>query len=82
MNWDKAVDAMRAGHSVNRRSQLWARQSDGDATVIETGMEACRVMDAWSVDDKPVRIFVGSDSRCLFVPDSDMLTAADWQVVS
>lgn len=84
MNWDQALEKMRAGHPVNRRSQLWARQSDlkqGGTPVIETGTEACCLMHAWTHDNKPVQVFVGAKSKCLFVPDSDLLNATDWQVV-
>ena len=84
MNWTQALEKMFAGHTVNRRSQLWARQSDrkhNGMPVIETGMEACRLMYAWTHDNKPVQVFVGAQSGMLFVPDSDLLNAEDWQVV-
>lgn len=84
MNWQKAVQAMRAGQTVVRRSEQYCRLIDsgefGDLPVYETGREGYRLMHAWTVDEKPVQVFVGSVSRCLYVPGDEDLTANDWEV--
>lgn len=50
------------------------------APVIESGQEGFRLVAAWTHDNKPVTVFQGAGSKCLFVPDSDHLAATDWVI--
>ncbi len=79
MNWLAAVEAMRRGHRVRRRSEMWVRRIDDD--LDETGIEACELMAGWTDDDKPVRVFIGRHSRWAFVPDDEDRAATDWEIV-
>lgn len=95
MTWAEAVEAMLAGHTVRRQSEMWVRTifpgcpdlqgehwSDGieHAPVVESGQEGCRLMHAWTVDEKPAKIFMGANSKCLFVPDDEHRNATDWVI--
>jgi hypothetical protein len=95
LTWEQAVEAMRAGKYVRRASEMYlrciepTREADPDedshpwteAGVYESGQEGCYLAHAWTDDNKPVRIFMGAGSRCLFVPDGEHMEATDWVVV-
>lgn len=90
MNWDEAVAKMKAGYAVRRASESIAKIIDPGrpdlsggmehARVVETGKEGCRLMHAWTVDERPVLVFMGSGSKCLFVPDDEDRGATDWEI--
>lgn len=95
MNWNEAVSMMKAGHAVRRASESWTKIIDPGrpdlqdehwrdgiehAPVIESGQEGCKLMHAWTVDEKPVQVFMGSSSKCLFVPDDEHRSATDWEI--
>jgi hypothetical protein len=95
MNWRDAVEIMKLGHPVRRASEAVTRVIDpgcpdmqGEhwrdgieyAPILESGQEGCRLMHAWTVDEKPVMVFMGSSSKCLFVPDDEHRTATDWEI--
>lgn len=95
MNWDQAVVAMMSGHAVRRLSESWVKVTapgnpelqgehwrDGieHAAIIESGQEGCKLMHAWTLDEKPVQVFMGSSSKCLFVPDAEHRLATDWMI--
>lgn len=78
MNWIEAVEAMRVGKTVRRKSESWQRQLSDD--IVESGEEGCRLMHAWTVEDKPALVFVGACSKAHFVPDDGHRSATDWEV--
>lgn len=78
MNWEEAVEAMRSGKTVRRRSEAWQKRIADD--IVESGEEGCRLMHAWSVDETPVLVFVGAWSKAHFVPDGEHRSATDWEV--
>jgi hypothetical protein len=89
MNWNEAMEAMREGHAVRRASEKRQKTIDpGDAeaggmagaAIVESGQEGCRLMHAWTADEKPAMIFMGSMSKCLFVPDDEHRGATDWEI--
>lgn len=95
MNWPQAVEAMKAGHAVRRASESVRRLIDpgtpelqGEhwrdglehAPVWESGQEGCRLMHAWTVEEKPALVFMGSSSKCLFVPEDEHRNATDWEI--
>jgi hypothetical protein len=94
MNWNEAVAAMRQGHIVRRKSEMWRKvieptttgeDEDGhpwsSAGIQETGQEGSILAHAWTADEKPVQVFMGASSKCLFVPDDEHRGATDWIVV-
>lgn len=78
MNWSEAVEAMRAGHIVRRRSEMWQKRLADN--IVESGEEGCRLMHAWSADEKPVLVFFGAGSKSHFVPDDVHRSAVDWVI--
>ena len=95
MNWSKAVALAQEGFAMRRAADKVMRVLDPGSTdlqgehwrdgidhapILESGHEGFRVMHAWTVDEKPVTVFVGSGSKCLFVPDDEMRAATDWEV--
>ena len=83
MNWSDAIAAMRAGAHVQRASETGRKligQSDG-VPIYECGEEPCFLAHAWTDDDRTVRVFCGSASKVLFVPEADHFAANDWMVV-
>lgn len=87
MNWEEAIEEMKKGHLVRRKSQMAMIPSkmpddyDG-APVFETGEEGCRLAAAWSVENKPVHVFQGYSSKSLFIPEDHHTSAIDWIVVT
>jgi hypothetical protein len=94
LNWQQAVEAMRAGRYVRQASQMYLRciepTSEGDdedghpwsaAGIYESGQEGYYLAHAWSHDDKPVLVFMGASSKMPFVPEGDHFEATDWLVV-
>lgn len=80
MNWLEAVEAMRAGLIVRRRSEMYTRHVRDN--IFETGMEGCRLLAAWSSESQPVLVFAGAESGVMFVPDAEWHEAAtDWEIV-
>ena len=57
-----------------------ALAGDEFVPIMESGQEGCRLMHAWTVDEKPVLVFMGSSSKCLFVPDDEHRAATDWEL--
>ena len=97
MNWTEAVAAMREGHVVRRKSEIWVKTIDagqpelqGDhwrdgvehAPIFESGQEGMRLMHAWTPDETAVLVFMGADSKCLCVPDDEHRSATDWIIVN
>lgn len=85
MNWTEAVEAMKRGAWVQRRSQqatrLIAAGDDGSPQVYEGGEEATRLVTAYSEDGQFVRVFQGAWSKVLFEPEDRHTSAVDWVVV-
>lgn len=95
LNWQQAVEAMRAGQYVRQARQMYLRLIEApqvdyseddphpwtEAGIYESGQEGCYLAHAWTDDDKPVRIFMGASSKVPFVPDGDHFEATDWVVV-
>ncbi len=83
MNWAEAVQAMRAGAWVQRRSdqamQLISPPGEWPE-VYSTGEEPCRLATALTVDGQFVQIFQGVESRVLFEPEERHTSATDWIV--
>lgn len=84
MTFVEAITTARQGYSLRRASEMTLTNTgkvtpDG-TPILEAGQEGFRVMHAWTVDEVPVQIFVGSGSKCLFVPDDEMRTATDWVI--
>lgn len=82
MNWSEAIEAMKAGKHVRRRAdaEFTERWING-VKVRYFGEEAMCLRAAWTVDNQPVQVFCGSESRCLFVPEAHHVEADDWEVV-
>jgi hypothetical protein len=93
LTWDQALEAMRAGKYVRQASQMYLRciepshEADEDehpwatAGVYESGQEGCFLAHAWTDDNKPVCVFMGASSKCVFVPDGEHFEATDWVVI-
>jgi hypothetical protein len=83
MDWNAAIKAMKLGKHVQRASESGRKlvgHSDG-VPIYECGMEPCFLAHAWSDDQRPVRVFCGSRSKTLFVPESEHTDATDWMIV-
>lgn len=88
MNWNQAVELMKLGNAVRRKSESVLTLIDAggenddmdDAPIYESGQEGCRLMHAWTVDEKPALVFMGSGSKCLFVPEDEHRNATDWEI--
>jgi hypothetical protein len=82
MIWREAVDAMRAGKHVRRASEVTRKLIDGgdglNPPIYDCGTEGCFLAAAWSVDDRPVSVFMGSWSKVPFVPGDEHMQATDW----
>jgi hypothetical protein len=86
MNWDEALKAMKRGAYVRRKSQMYERDItdqmpegfDDDDRVVEQGEEGCHLAAAWTVDNKPVMVFMGASSRYPFIPEDCHTYATDW----
>ena len=80
MNWHDAVSAMLAGKHVQRASEQGRKLIDDNAGVpiYECGQEPCLLAHAWSADEQAVRVFRGTYSGELFVPDFEHREAKDW----
>ena len=76
MNWDQAVEVMKAGATVRRASQSMRHQI-GD-NLFEHGEEGARLVHAWTCDETAVQVFVGEHSKELFVPEDSHRSATDW----
>jgi hypothetical protein len=87
LNWQQAVEAMRAGQFVRRASDMFLRciqppgDEDDEPGIYESGQEGCYLAHAWGDDDKPARVFMGAGSKVPFVPDGEHMSATDWLVV-
>lgn len=82
MNWTAALEAMRKGKHIQRTSQQGRKLigHSGGLPIYECG-EATRLAYAWTHDNKPVLVFQGTESKVLFVPETDDRNANDWEVV-
>ncbi|MES2910600.1 MAG: hypothetical protein V4718_04380 [Pseudomonadota bacterium] len=56
------------------------RDGGEHAAILESGQEGCKLMHAWTADEKPALVFMGSSSKCLFVPDDEHRAAVDWVI--
>jgi hypothetical protein len=84
MNWIEAVDAMKRGHHVHRKSQQQRKligHSDG-VPIYECGTETTRLAAAWTDDGRPVLVFQGAGSKALFAPETDDTEATDWEIAA
>lgn len=87
MNWTEAIEAMRRGCHVQRKSEQYRRlirpgdPETGDLPIYECGVEACRLVAAWTDKDEPVMVFQGCGSKVMFCPDDEHEAATDWVVV-
>jgi hypothetical protein len=70
MNWQQAVNWMKLGSSVKRESA----NTDG------VPCEPCCLMWAWTPENQIVRVFIGKESKELFVPTTEDESATDWVV--
>lgn len=88
MNWIEAIEEMKKGKLVRRKSEMYMRpdniqlSDDEEIPVFESGMEACRLVAAWTIDNKPVTVFQGWPSKEVFIPEDEFISATDWIVVS
>jgi hypothetical protein len=85
MNWRDAVEVMKLGHAVrmaseSRRTLIQPADDNGNIPIYESGLEGCRLMHAWTADEKPALVFMGSMSKCLFVPEHEHRVATDWEI--
>lgn len=79
MNWTEAVEAMKRGAWVQRKSEQYSILiEEGDTPVYEGGEEAIRLVTAYSEDGSFVRVFQGASSKVLFEPEDRHTTATDW----
>ena len=91
LTWPEAVAAMLRGAYVRRAKDCYLKlvERPGDdgfdtahpwagAPVYESGQEGCYLAHAWTADEKPVQVFMGASSKCLFVPGDDDRAATDW----
>lgn len=90
MNWSEAIEAAMTSAVLRRESEMWMRVLESGnpalggiagAAIKETGREGFRLASAWTHDEKPVLVFQGAESKCLFVPESDDRNAVDWTVI-
>jgi hypothetical protein len=85
MKWVDAVEAMKAGKHVRRASEskrtLLQPRDDLTTPVYDCGISPAFLAAAWTEDEAPVRVFMDSWSKTLFVPDDEHRTATDWMVV-
>lgn len=75
MNWAAAMAMALRNHTLNRVS-LMAHEVDGNTTYM--GEEGFKIMYGWSHEDTPVTVFVGAQSKCLFIPTEEDKKALDW----
>ena len=83
MDWANAVEAMKVGKHVQRASESGRKLLDdnADTPIYKCGMEPCFLAAAWAEHDSPTRVFCGSHSKMLFVPEHEHTNATDWSVV-
>ena len=82
MNWNEAVALMQKGKHLVRASeqkrQLIGYANGDGPPIYECGPEAVCLRLAYSVDEKPVWTFQGSESRTSFLPEDSHKEATDW----
>jgi hypothetical protein len=82
MNWREAVALMKQGKHLVRQSQqkreLVGYANDDGPPIYECGPEAVCIRAAWTVDEKYVFVFQGSESRTSFMPEDCHKEATDW----
>lgn len=80
MNWEGAVGLMRKGARVHRTSQQARRllYYVGETPVYSYGRGAIALMAAWSLDDRPVQVFIYADARVAYMPEDEDMQAQDW----
>jgi hypothetical protein len=81
MNWWQAVTAMKQGRHVARSSEIRRvriHTGDPDTVIYDCGTESSFLAAAWSVDNKPVFVFMGAESKCMFCPSEEQMAATDW----
>jgi hypothetical protein len=82
MNWPEAIEAMKAGKHVRRKvDAVHGERWVNGVKVRYFGEEAMCLRAAWTVDNRPVMVFAGAESRCLFVPEARHIEATDWEIV-
>lgn len=91
MTWAEAIEAMKRGSYVRQKSQMYRRDITNemkhpeeyeDCRVVESGEEGCFLAAAWTVDNRPVLVFMGASSRYPFIPEPHHMEATDWIEVS
>lgn len=81
MNWTEAIEAMKRGARVQRKSEqhrTLISDPDDDMPVYECGEEEMHLATAYTVDGQFVRVFQGSGSKVLFEPEDRHTQATDW----
>ena len=80
MTWDEAVTVMRRGGIVRRVSESVRKLIDdgGGIPIFEAGTEPCKLAHAWTVDEKPVQVYMGAWSKEMLMPCDEMRGATDW----
>lgn len=79
MNWKQAIEQMKLGHHVQRKSEQY-RHSVNDH-IVETGEEPICLSDAYTADGHQVQVLQGAESKVLFYPRPCHVWAVDWVVV-
>lgn len=86
MTWDEAIEAMKRGSYVRRKSQMYQRDITDEmdisgafegCRVVEEGEEGCFLAAAWTVNNQPVYVFMGA-CRYPFIPEPHHMEANDW----
>jgi hypothetical protein len=89
MNWTEAVEAMKRGATVQRKSQQYSVLVDSGEDdesgglfagipLYECGEEGIRLAMAYTEDGRFVRVFQGESSKVLFEPEDRHTDATDW----
>lgn len=84
MNWQQAVEAMKRGARVQRKSAQFSTlisDPDDGTPVYECGEEACRLAAAVGWNGDFVQVFQGAESKVLFEPEDRHINATDWVVL-
>lgn len=89
MNWAEAIETMKRGATVQRKSQQYSALADSGedddpewsfagVPVYEGGEEGMRLAVAYTEDGTFVKVFQGASSKVLFEPEDRHTEATDW----
>jgi hypothetical protein len=81
MDWLSAVALMRKGKHVCRASQqkkTLIGHTPNNTPIYDCGTESIFLAAAWTVDNQAVFVFMGSESKTMFLPMDHHTEATDW----